>query len=72
MTHTVFEHGQRVYEDFQLDLHDAADRSLVRLPSIFGAYVTRVSTQFLGCDQRSQGKCIKDFFQMITINHNEI
>lgn len=39
----VPQHGERVHEDIQLDLHDASDRSLVRVFAVFGANAAGIS-----------------------------
>lgn len=53
---TVSQHGKRFHADFQLDLYDVVDRTLVRLSSVFGTNATRFSTKLLGCHQRTAGK----------------
>lgn len=45
----VPQHGVSVHADLQSYMHDATHRSLVRMFAIFGAYVTGVSVQLLGC-----------------------
>ena len=46
----------RVHADLQLDLHDAADRALVRLPPVLGAHAPGVPLQQLGGHQRATGE----------------
>ena len=56
---SVPEHGERFYEDLQLDLHDATHRPLEWLPSIPCANAARISAQLLGCYQRITGQSSK-------------
>ena len=51
----VPEHGQRLHEDLQLDLYDAAHRTLVGMSSVPGAHVARISAQLVGRHQRITG-----------------
>lgn len=44
----VPQHGISVHADIQPDLHDVANRTLVRLPAIPCSYAARVPAQLLG------------------------
>jgi hypothetical protein len=50
-----FKYGQCFHEDIQSNMHDATDRSLVRLPPIPRTHAPRISCKLLGCYQRITG-----------------
>lgn len=55
---SVHKFSGRLHEDLQPDLHDAADRSLERLPPVPGAHAPGLSLQLLGCHQRTAGEML--------------
>ena len=54
----VSEYGQRLHEDLQPDLHDAADWALVGMSPVSGAHAPRIPAQLLGGHQRTPGNSI--------------
>lgn len=62
---TVPEYGQRLHEDLQPDLHDAADWTLVGMSSIPRAHAAGIPSKLVGRHQRITGelKCIISTFQ---------
>lgn len=51
----VPQHGLGVHADIQPNLHDAANRPLVRLPSVPRSYAAGIPSQLVGRDKRTSG-----------------
>lgn len=47
----VLQHGWRIYENLQLDMHDASNRTLERLPAVPRAHAPGVSPELMGRHQ---------------------
>lgn len=51
----VPQHGIGVHADIQLNLHDAANRPLVRLSSVPRSYAPGIPAELLGRNKRTSG-----------------
>lgn len=65
--HAVPQHGFSVHAHLQPHIHDAPDRTLVRLPSVPRPNASGLSFQLLGGNQRATGKDIFLLYVLLRI-----